>query len=735
MGCLKLLSPTSAPPVPTGIAGPAAATTVTGMTAHSHPCSWSVNTATGKVSTATSVVTAILPDGSTRVITRKEQLARYEALNGRLRLRVAGPDGTATVTISRQCHNSSLPPAPAGSGGLAWARFGTAGTAAAGALAAAGVHPELATSVLGSVVTCADPGAAAALVAAVLAQAPAGADRTWADAISRGGALAGHLASSEVAALSASASGALSQLRPGAVSTAVLLLDVLAVAGRPTTPAALSGAGAALVASMAAAGQLSAADELSAAGVDIATLSTEAASLFTAHTRLVPNAADRAGTWWQLGLVDEVYDVPRTSTGFKLHIGADTPEQVAELAARLLPVVCANSLDVKFAGGQLLYSGDPEQSRKGAVVYLPRRETMAADTAAVLAAVAGSGAAGTIPGDVALAPGVGLRNELMADLGRDLNPGEAKALYSVAGAAMRSPDHEAARAALVAALAGTSEPVADLLFRVRAPFKDSGGGLPDSACVARQLTAAVLTSASAHGDPQRAELAKLAGAMARTVPASDPAAVADAVLAWHHANPDVPLVAARTVGELAARSAVRSQLEKDTWSATAATAPWGPQWSSLQAATEAESRLGAAAAHFALATAPDAPAYVSLLEAGAPIDMLVNARSAGVPAFAVRASDTRAFTGYARAALAPTGLPPDVVEHYATSATGWSSGQSFELLTRVWPDLGAGPIAGLGSDARDAVVDASLAAFRAGVGPVRLADQLRETLALAASGH
>jgi len=92
-------------------------------------------------------------------------------------------------------------------------------------------------------------------------------------------------------------------------------------------------------------------------------------------------------------------------------------------------------------------------------------------------------------------------------------------------------------------------------------------------------------------------------------------------------------------------------------------------------------------------------------------------------------------TGYARAALAPTGLPPDVVEHYATSATGWSSGQSFELLTRVWPDLGAGPIAGLGSDARDAVVDASLAAFRAGVGPVRLADQLRETLALAASGH
>jgi hypothetical protein len=72
--------------------------------------------------------------------------------------------------------------------------------------------------------------------------------------------------------------------------------------------------------------------------------------------------------------------------------------------------------------------------------------------------------------------------------------------------------------------------------------------------------------------------------------------------------------------------------------------------------------------------------------------------------------------------MAASGLPPDVVEHYSADARGWHIGQSFELLTRVWPGLDAGPLAQLSPAMRNAVVDASFSAFRKGIGPGRLAD-------------
>ena len=78
----------------------------------SSQCSFSLRTATGKVDVRTAVVTTVLPDGTTRTITRPAQLERLEQrAHGRLLLTVTSAAGDAVRVLSRQATWAALPAA------------------------------------------------------------------------------------------------------------------------------------------------------------------------------------------------------------------------------------------------------------------------------------------------------------------------------------------------------------------------------------------------------------------------------------------------------------------------------------------------------------------------------------------------------------------------------------------------------------------------------------------------
>lgn len=132
-------------------------------------------------------------------------------------------------------------------------------------------------------------------------------------------------------------------------------------------------------------------------------------------------------TWWRLpgdyGLTG------LTVSPWKVHFAAETVNQVLDLAGRLAPVLSERQMHSKFAGAPLLRSDNEQQNRKGAVVYLPRRETLADDLAAIASVTKGVRVDLPIPGDIELQPGMGIRSEWVLDLGCDLLPGYASVLY------------------------------------------------------------------------------------------------------------------------------------------------------------------------------------------------------------------------------------------------------------------------------------------------------------------
>jgi hypothetical protein len=134
-------------------------------------------------------------------------------------------------------------------------------------------------------------------------------------------------------------------------------------------------------------------------------------------------AAEPAADWVK-------YYRANTSSGWKLHVYAETTADVVEIARRLVPVAETREVDIKLATGRQLKDPDPLQRVKGAVAYLPRRQTASADREAVVAAFAGyRHSSHGVPGERFAGNGVSERFELLYDPGRDVSLAEYRRLY------------------------------------------------------------------------------------------------------------------------------------------------------------------------------------------------------------------------------------------------------------------------------------------------------------------
>lgn len=126
-------------------------------------------------------------------------------------------------------------------------------------------------------------------------------------------------------------------------------------------------------------------------------------------------------------------------SGHKLHVAAESMEQVVELVERLHPIATAYGLGLKFASASRMSPSPdladdlPEAVRtpttKAATVYLPRRATLDRDTSVIVEALSGYVCAADIPGDTHVAGAVWHRFELERDPRRDVDDLEYRRMY------------------------------------------------------------------------------------------------------------------------------------------------------------------------------------------------------------------------------------------------------------------------------------------------------------------
>lgn len=348
---------------------------------------------------------------------------------------------------------------------------------------------------------------------------------------------------------------------------------------------------------------------------------------------------NRSREWWH-PLVNSqhqgVFTDPASATPWKLHIAASTHDEVTELAVRLVPVVVERGLNIKLAGDRLLEAGDPLQSRKGAVVYLPRRASLAADVAAVLEALEGIELSGQVSGDVSVAPGVGMRMETIVDPGIDF-PSFNKGLYCPADASLLAPDHVAACQQLRELLAQSKLPTFKIVEQAHDPYGQGmfasrvPAGLIDSARSARAMSTYILAV-------EAGVVAGAAGYAARA-----------AWLACESRPEFIAAQAARTCpdnfDELdgQAREEFGRTLTYIAWQDAAEHAPWSKTWQMLAAADLASDPQAdiakLAPIWHALATAKEPGRWLELRAGGVPDELLVEARLTGLDASQLRRTD------------------------------------------------------------------------------------------------
>lgn len=145
-------------------------------------------------------------------------------------------------------------------------------------------------------------------------------------------------------------------------------------------------------------------------------------SLFHEHRWVTPPATVRSTG-------ERVWPTASTLTGLKIHVDAEHPEQVTTLLGVLTPLLRSRELSAKFAPDTQLAIGTA-QARKGVTVYLPRVATLTSDAVAIVAAASAHSAGGDLPGDVMVAPGVGLRRDTVVDPGVEVSVRQAITMYS-----------------------------------------------------------------------------------------------------------------------------------------------------------------------------------------------------------------------------------------------------------------------------------------------------------------
>lgn len=399
-------------PVPP-VAGNAGTATVTTMPRTA--CSWTVRTASGKVDIRRAAVTAALPDGGVRVITRGEQLERLERHHGRLPLTVTPHAGEPVSTSSQQATWSTLPALPG--------------------LTAPAITPDVMT------------------VSAIAHKLRAQLTTTEPDTgPAPQPAWDGTTRSSD--ALGADKYG---QQWQWPVDDAFQRMPLTQQDRHERFQAALTSA---------------------------------------AHALFDPAGVGSADgfPWWPM--YAEATDAsPQTSSGVKLHIYSASNVDTFEALRRALPEILGREMQYKFALRETTM-GPADQANKGVVIYLPRRETLAEDAAAVVAAMGGWRHNRAVAGDAYLGNGVSMRQEHAIDFGGSVPARAAAMLYEPADTySARDPEEAATmnawRASLRSAkdIAATLTPEGAELMRdwvcsLTEP-KHTGAGLLAAAVLAR----------------------------------------------------------------------------------------------------------------------------------------------------------------------------------------------------------------------------------------------------------
>jgi len=123
-------------------------------------------------------------------------------------------------------------------------------------------------------------------------------------------------------------------------------------------------------------------------------------------------------------------------SGHKLQVACETVDDILEVVGRVGDVVIERGMAMKVATPYTLNRpADHPERTKGVTVYLPRRATLEADTAAIVDSMAGYRLADArIPDGRFVGNGVSSRFEFASDPGRDVGPDEREALYRMAPA-------------------------------------------------------------------------------------------------------------------------------------------------------------------------------------------------------------------------------------------------------------------------------------------------------------